>query len=132
MTVRTFIVGDSIAEGVAQVLRPTGSSTKVGISSYEVLKRVPTAFYDVLIVSAGSNDSDNPALFNNLVGIVHSTQSRQIIWILPVNPTARDAVVRVADAFGSATVSFKPGPDNVHPRSYESLAASIKIIMIVR
>lgn len=134
MTVSTFVVGDSIALGLAEAMHPTVNySAKVGIPSAEVLQRTPvSSFYDVMIVSAGSNDPMNPRLVYNLRAIRHKVQARQVIWILPVSAMARSAVANVAAENGDPTVSFKPGPDNVHPKSYGSLAASIKIIMLAR
>jgi uncharacterized protein with von Willebrand factor type A (vWA) domain len=116
------VVGDSIAAGAGQYMRACRVNAKIGISSRAVIGRVdPSA--DVNVVSAGSNDPDNPNLRGNLERI--RSRAKRAIWILPIESRARAAVQAVAAEHGDPVVSFAPAGDNVHPRSEVALARSI-------
>jgi hypothetical protein len=116
------IVGDSIAVGVGQYMRSCRVNAKIGISSSAVIDRVDRSA-DVNVVSAGSNDPDNPNLRANLERI--RSHAKRTVWILPVPAQARAAVEAVAAAHGDAVVSFTPSADRLHPRSEAALARSI-------
>ena len=116
------VVGDSIAVGAGKYMRACKVNAKIGISSRAVIGRVdPSA--DVNVVSAGSNDPDNPNLRGNLERI--RSRAKRAIWILPIESRARAAVQAVAAEHGDPVVSFAPAGDNVHPRSEVALARSI-------
>ena len=116
------IVGDSIAVGAGQYLRSCKLNAKIGIPSRAVIERVdPSA--DINVVSAGSNDPDNPALRENLEHI--RQRANRTIWILPAVPRAREIVRGVAARHGDAIVSFTPSSDQVHPKSENALASAI-------
>lgn len=120
------IVGDSIAVGAGQYLRACKLNAKKGIPSGAVIDRVdPSA--DVNVVSAGSNDPDNPALRENLERI--RQRANRAIWILPVVPRAREIVREVAARHGDAVVSFAPSGDQVHPKSDNALARAIDAVI---
>src|SRR5580700_9449292 len=106
------VVGDSIALGVSPYLPECTVDAKIGISSAAVIGRVHEA--DVLIVSAGSNDPDNPSLVSNLERI-RAKATGKVIRIRPVNLKAAMAVLHVAGQHGDLVVSFEPGRDHVHP-----------------
>jgi hypothetical protein len=120
------VVGDSIAVGAGQYMRACRVNAKIGISSRAVIDRVdPSA--DINVVSAGSNDPDNPKLRANLEQI--RSRAKRAIWILPVETRARAVVQAVAAEHGDPVVSFAPAGDHVHPRSEVALARSIAVVM---
>jgi len=116
------IVGDSIAVGAGKYLRSCKLNAKIGIPSGAIIARIdPSA--DINVISAGSNDPDNPALRENLERI--RERANRAIWILPVVPNARKAVRAVATRHGDPVVSFAPSRDQVHPQSENALARDI-------
>jgi hypothetical protein len=123
------VVGDSIAVGAAQFLQACKVDAKNGISSAAVVARVDQTA-DVNVISAGSNDPENPNLRANLNRI--RSRAKDAIWILPIDARARAAVVEVAAAHGDPIVSFAPAGDHVHPRSEVALARSIVAVMDAR
>jgi hypothetical protein len=123
------IVGDSIASGAGQYMRACKVNAKIGISSHAVIDRVD-ASADVNVVSAGSNDPDNPGLRVNLERI--RLRTKRAIWILPIDPAARAAVRTVAAVHGDPVVSFAPAGDHVHPLSEAALAWSIAAVIAAR
>jgi hypothetical protein len=118
-----LIAGDSIALDVAHNARRCASNAKIGISSAAVVPRVHPA--PLVIISAGSNDPDNPRLERNLTEIRQRAGSSKVVWILPVNGRAAGAVAAVARRSGDRTVAFAPGRDHVHPRCPRCLTAAI-------
>jgi hypothetical protein len=115
------LVGDSIAVEAGQFLHGCRLNAKIGILSEAVIARVDP-FAEVNVVSAGSNDPDNPALRANLERI--RARARRTIWILPTIARARAAVQEVAARHGDDVVSFTPR-DGVHPASAATLAHAI-------
>ncbi len=116
------IVGDSIAVVAGKHLRSCKMNAKIGISSGAVIARVdPSA--EINVVSAGSNDPDNPALRENLERI--RERAHRAIWILPAVLNAREIVRAVAARHGDPIVSFTPSRDQVHPQSENALARAI-------
>jgi hypothetical protein len=120
------IVGDSIALGAGQFMPACRVNAKIGISSTAVIDRVDTSA-EINVVSAGSNDPDNPQLRVNLERI--RSRAKRAIWILPIDLKARAAVQAVAAEHGDTVVSFAPAGDNVHPKSEEALAQSIAAVI---
>jgi hypothetical protein len=123
--VSCFIFGDCLALGLAAVLGGCASDAKVGISSTAVIQKAPTANYDLVVISTGSNDPTNPRLSKNLETIRSKVHAGQVVWVRPVNAIAGRAVVAVALEHGDGAASVKPGRDNVHPRSYRVLAEAV-------
>lgn len=117
------VVGDSIADGVSPSIEECLSDAKGGIPSADVVARVHSA--DILFVSAGSNDPNNPRLEDNLKAI-RAKASGRVVWISPMNRTAALAVERVAALHGDPVVHFEPGPDGIHPKSYDDLATALR------
>jgi hypothetical protein len=116
------IVGDSIAVGAGKHLRSCKLNAKIGIPSQAIIARIdPSA--DINVISAGSNDPDNPALRENLERI--RERANRAIWILPAVPNARETVRKVAARHGDPVVSFAPSRDRVHPQSEDALARDI-------
>lgn len=118
-----FIVGDSIAVGLAAQMPECASSASVGIPARAVVARVRVA--KMVVVSAGSNDlRDSPSLRAALEHI-RARAGSSIVWVLPANG-ARRAVFDIARRHGDRTVGFQPGRDGVHPRSYRALARAVR------
>ena len=116
------LVGDSIALEAAQYLRGCKLNAKIGIPSGAVIARVDQSA-EINIVSAGSNDPNEPNLRANLERI--RGRAKRTIWILPAIPSARAAVREVAARHGDPVVSFAPRGDGVHPASAAKLAQAI-------
>jgi hypothetical protein len=120
------VVGDSIALGVGTELQRCVVDAKIGLPSAEIVGRVLHAH--VLVVSAGSNDANNPLLEANL-RIIRARATGRVIWISPIDPVAAAAVMRVARLHGDKVVHFAPRPDNIHPKSYGVLAGRVDAVM---
>jgi hypothetical protein len=124
------IVGDSIAVGTAQAESlparyrpPCTMDAKIGIPSAQVVGRVHAA--DLLVVSAGSNDPSNPKLEQNLLAI-RAKATGKVLWIVPVPARAAAIVKKVAAIHHDGIISFKPGRDGLHPRSYAPIIAEVE------
>jgi hypothetical protein len=119
------LVGDSIAVEAARYMPACKLNAKIGIPSGAVIARVdPSA--EINVVSAGSNDPDEPDLRANLERI--RARAKRMIWILPAIPSARAAVREVAARHGDAVVAFVPR-DGVHPASAATLAQAIDAVI---
>jgi hypothetical protein len=130
-----MVVGDSVGVGIGMALNGVCStSAKVGISSSAVAERVQAGEHWT-IASLGSNDfprSIAPAqraqseirVRAALASVLAKTGSR-LLLVLPANG-ARGLVQGWAAANGVRTVSFAPGRDGIHPRSYTALAREIR------
>ena len=119
------IFGDSIAVGLSWFIKSCAVTAKVGMSSGWILAHAYSGNFDTVYVSAGSNDPSNPSLFQNLEGIRQKNPNAKYVWILPVNYKASLANKLVANMYHDRTVSFTPGPDHVHPRSYQELSKKV-------
>lgn len=115
-------LGDSIAAGTGAALH-VETHARVGASSCAILRMVPGGSYDVAVISAGVNDPPGRCLED----IRTRMHARRIIWILPapIN-SARAHVSAIAAEHGDKTVSYIPGPDHLHPRSYSELARKLE------
>lgn len=114
------VVGDSIALGVGTEMHRCVVNATVGLPSAEIIGRVQHA--NIVVISAGSNDARSPELENNLRAIRARAANAKVIWISPMDPRAAAAVSRVARLHGDRVIHFTPRPDNIHPRSYPTLA----------
>ena len=118
-----LIAGDSIALDIAHHAPQCAADAKIGIGSAAVVARVHPA--PLVVISAGSNDPDNPRLVRNLTEIRVRAGFSKVVWVTPVNATAAAAVATVARRAGDRTVAFAPGRDHVHPQCPRCLAAAI-------
>jgi hypothetical protein len=118
-----YVIGDSIAVGSAQAVRECRVDAKIGISSTAIASRGHDA--KLVVISSGSNDPGNPRLKQNLE-LVRSKARGRVLWIVPVDKTAADAVRAVAARHGDGAITFSAAKDNVHPRSYGPIAAQIR------
>lgn len=121
------IIGDSIALGLALAMPECASKAVVGASSGTIRSWSLPECYDFAVISAGSNDPRNPALKRNLRAIRAGLCARRVLWIFPANLQARRAVQYASSVFGDSAMPFLPAKDGVHPRSYKSLARSVKL-----
>src|SRR5258708_21300245 len=76
------IVGDSIAAAAGPYVPACKVNAKIGIPSGAVIERVDSSA-DVNVVSAGSNDPDNPQLRGNLERI--RARGKRMLSILPID-----------------------------------------------
>jgi len=129
---KCYIEGDSIAvgtataEGLSAKYRPTDCKmdAKIGISSTAIIARAHDA--ELVVISAGSNDPTNPKLVDNLETI-RAKATHKVLWIVPaVSAVAADAVKKVAAEHGDDTISFTPGGDHTHPRTYAPIIAQVQ------
>jgi hypothetical protein len=84
---------------------------------------VPRGHFDSVVISAGVNDPPGHCL----EAILAKIDAGEIVLILPpaVN-SARAHIASVAAAHGAKTVSYVPGRDHLHPRSYAAVAKSVE------
>lgn len=120
------IIGDSIAVGVAQQRFNCTIDARVGLSSSAIAHIVGDA--EVTIISAGSNDPNNPKLITNLEAI-RAKRTGKVVWIIPVHPVAASSVLSVARKHQDSIVFFNPGKDKVHPKSYQTLAGYVRVYL---
>ena len=118
-----LIAGDSIALDIAHYAPQCAADAKIGIGSAAIVARVHPA--PLVVISAGSNDPDNPRLVRNLTEIRVRAGFSRVVWVTPVNAAAAAAVAAVARRAGDRTVAFAPGRDQVHPQCPRCLAAAI-------
>jgi hypothetical protein len=119
-----LIIGDSIAVGLGQQFPACEVRAHVGWPSSRIA-RLWGGSFSWVVISAGSNDPANKALKSNLEAIRAHVSSR-VVWIAPVNGLAALTVRAVAAERGDSVISFSPGVDRIHPRSYRALAASVR------
>jgi hypothetical protein len=115
--------GDSIACGAGHA---AGAPTlcKVGAGSCEIAQRVPQGLYGWVVVSAGVNDAGKCVTqVRARIGSV-----AKVLWIVPPPKytMARAVILRVGQAHGDRFVTYIPGKDGLHPRSYPELVRAIK------
>lgn len=125
-------MGDSIAKGVAEQMPECIANARVGIGSYEILRRTVRYPGAVVVISAGSNDPANPALPFNLEELRAGTMGSHFVWIAPRHPTAEAAVVRVAGRHGDQVIRLRflaVKHDGVHPLSYPDVAARVRRVI---
>jgi hypothetical protein len=120
------LAGDSIAVEAARYLPQCRLNAKIGIPSGAVIARVDPAA-EINVVSAGSNDPAEPSLPANLERI--RARTKRAIWILPAIPSARAAVMKLAERHGDKVVAFAPRGDGVHPASAATLAQEIAKVL---
>ena len=119
------IIGDSIAIGLGQALAGRCEvRARVGAGATEA-GAWATGSGGLLIVALGTNGPTPAALQQTLRSIAATAQrsGQSVVWVLPVREPNRSLVARAAAARGEPALSFAPGHDGFHPRSYNSLAA---------
>jgi hypothetical protein len=127
----TAVVGDSIALGTGRAFcrdKPNCRvDAKVGIASADVIELVKSdARFN--IISAGSNDPDNPDLEDNLQAIRRRANGF-VVWLVPQHKRAAELVEKVAFQFGDPAIAPKAGSDRIHPADYRELARTIELML---
>jgi len=108
----TLWLGDSLALGGGTAAHEQ-TTARVGASSCAILKMVPSAHHDRVVISAGTNDPPGACV----AAIRRAVNARLVVWIVPVNGGGPN-VLAVAAANGDRAVYYKPAHGNVHPVSY--------------
>lgn len=127
-------VGDSIAVGLQQLDRECAVYAKVGASTDYITKHYLNAQgATYTVVSMGSNFPQNPKNAANARKLRRGIQSDLVIWILPYNRTAAEAIRLVAREFGDAVVDLHgiPSKDHVHPnyrRAMQHIDANLNLL----
>ncbi|WP_313802648.1 hypothetical protein [Sphingobium sp.] len=120
-----LILGDSIALGIAAALSsasPTACDVKarVGASVEAITSMVPRTSYNVVIISAGSNDRRNGKVAEALVRLRNALKAQAVTWVYPRAAAEAWVIHRIARRRGDGAVGlFKfNSRDGVHPSRY--------------
>lgn len=128
-----LILGDSIALGTGRAIsgryppqcdvQAVERATAAQILSW----RKPAKIYGSCVFAMGSNDPPGARLAITLSRIRSSICFRRVIWLLPYARAQAYTVSTVAARYGDETVDLIrfPTVDQIHPRSYSSLAAAL-------
>lgn len=127
-----YIMGDSIAQGLAMNRKDCSSETLVGLNSKKAVKfwlNKGTLVKDKVIISLGVNDG-NINTTSNLIQIRDNIRANQVIWILPPNKEKSVLVRNLATNYGDfvLNITSQLGKDNIHPtgKGYVTIAEHIK------
>jgi lysophospholipase L1-like esterase len=131
-----LIIGDSIAQGVAEIRKDCKSYTKVGISSVawerKWLDKIDLVG-DTVFISLGSNDqySNLEETADALYHIRTDLQyNKNVIWVLPAKKVwVQDLIMEIAYEWGDTVLQMNNlSSDGIHPtpKGYKSLAEHIK------
>lgn len=104
------------------------SNAQVGASAAAIISKAPFGNYDLVVISAGSNDFFEPRLSHlpgNLKSIRAKVHAGKVVWIRPVNAAAGNAVAATARKHGDGIALVIAGHDHVHPKNYYALASSV-------
>lgn len=131
-----YIMGDSIAQGVAMNRKDCSSETQVGLNTKKAaqywLSKGPMV-KDKVIISLGVNDG-NIDTTDNLMSIRKNIRANQVIWILPPKMEKSVVVRKVATNYGDFVLNINSqlGKDNIHPtgKGYVTIAQHIKAFQI--
>ena len=132
-----LILGDSLAVGVGQIRTECVTYAKSGINSYDYVNRhllhtKGNTQAKTVIISLGSNDTQNINTFEELDTLRQLVQADRVYWILPnIKETKRKAVWEVARKHNDYVLDARGvdrSPDAVHPtyNGYKELAKHTK------
>lgn len=130
--IECLIIGDSIAVGTAQFRPECAVVAQVGITSKSWVNKHITQELtaETIVISLGSNDSENMATLKELFTIRQVIKAKQVIWIVPaIKPKKQEAVEIVADKFEDKLLQISNlSKDGVHPTTagYKILANKTK------
>lgn len=127
-----YIMGDSIAQGLAMNRKDCSSETQVGLNTKNAklfwLKK-GVIVKDKVVISLGVNDG-NINTIENLMFIRDNIRANQVIWILPPNKEKSLDVKNLASRYGDFVLNIdnQLGKDNIHPtgKGYFNIAEHIK------
>jgi lysophospholipase L1-like esterase len=131
-----LIIGDSIAQGVAEIRKDCRSYTQVGIStlgwSKKWLEKIDLVS-DTVFISLGSNDKYGR--FEDVADELYHIRAdigydHKVIWVLPaIKPWIQDLIMEVSYEYGDTVIQMVGlSKDGVHPtiKGYKALAKEIK------
>ena len=123
-----LILGDSIAQGIAQHRPECALYARQGITSYNWNNKYLSLGLDAkhTVISLGSNDDWWAEKTSKELTEIRSNLSGRVTWILPANRSnSRTAVRAVAKTFNDLVLEIPETiQDKVHPsaRAYRTLA----------
>ena len=123
-----LVLGDSIAThaGLGGQLPQCANVARQGAPTSWIARNVPSTHYDIVYISAGSNDWGLiQGLDARLQNLRNKVAAYEVVWILPALPGPRADVAIVSAENHDRAVSFVAGDDHVHPKSYQALARSV-------
>lgn len=128
-----YIMGDSIAQGLAMNRKDCSSDTQVGLNTKKAaqfwLNKGPLV-KDKVIISLGVNDG-NMNTEENLSKIRNNIKANEVIWILPPKKEKSVLVRNLASNYGDFVLNINSqlGKDNIHPtgKGYVTIAQHIKV-----
>jgi lysophospholipase L1-like esterase len=123
-----FIMGDSIAAGLAQFRPECQFAAQIGIGSRRYVQTLLSPHSaNTIIISLGVNDDDKADTLDNLRQLRAKVQARTVIWLLPgLKEHVRSLIRQVAAEHRDRTLDTRAqaGRDHLHPTSagYQVLA----------
>lgn len=128
-----YVMGDSIAQGIAQNLKVCESATKVGLNTDNAaiywLNNLGFSGKDVVIISLGVNDGNNPT-YENLNAIRSKIKAPYVLWILPSKKDKSAIVQHIAKKNTDYVIDISSviGKDGIHPtiKGYQAIAQQIR------
>lgn len=131
-----LILGDSIGVGISNVKTECVAYVKSGIDSTNYIK----AYNDVnkktksVIISLGTNDSDNVDTYYSLLKLRKSVDAEKVVWILPsktVKPKQNSIVKKIANEFKDSMLEITDkdlSKDRIHPTGtgYKNIISKLK------
>ena len=96
---------------------------RVGAGSCEIARKVPSGLWGWVVISAGVNDEGRCVR-----GVrEHVGQMARVVWVVspPRYSKARAAQLATGQAWGDRFVTYVPGKDRLHPRSYPELVRAV-------
>lgn len=131
-----LILGDSIGVGISNVKTECVAYVKSGIDSTNYIK----AYNDVnkktksVIISLGTNDSDNVDTYYSLLKLRKSVDAEKVVWILPsktVKPKQNSIVKKIANEFKDSMLEITDkdlSKDRIHPTGtgYKNISSKLK------
>jgi hypothetical protein len=125
MAENVAFIGDSLALSIGKHLQHDvyGREKASSCSLARMIKTIPFANYDQVVISAGNYDPPGPcigALRREISGV------RRVVWILPTKNTTRAHVSKIAALYRDLVVAFIGGADGIHPDTVHELARNVK------
>ncbi len=129
-----LIIGDSIAQGVAEIRKDCEAYTQNGISTHGwVYKWLHKLEYsqDNILISLGSNDGRyNGLTIDDLYHLRFDLEGKKVTWILPaIHDWVGDIILEIANDYGDTVLRIPDlSKDGVHPtkKGYNQLAKEFK------
>jgi hypothetical protein len=113
-------LGDSLALGFGEASH-VKTIAKVGASSCAIASMVPHQHFDVVLISAGTNDPPGPCVHLVRMEVARFIHLREVIWLLPIN----NACARVSSEavhWQDKVVRYLPSRKHwPHPSAYHRL-----------